>query len=346
MAKIINILEKDIKKLPAYVCSFLTLLYVIYYLIYNKINIANFETMAILTGTMFLIPRLPLGDDEDFSIKENPIGYVAMILLTILIINDIVYTNIDSHFLSLICTFIMTLFGLNKINKTTNIFSFVDIFNRLKKNKGDIVDNIIERVKEVKKEESESKEEIKEKPKEEIKPKKEIIDVKELIVDSFEDEPVVTNKKLTLVEVAKKYLGLKEVPGVESNPIILKWAKSIGLVWYKNDDIAWCAVAANAIAKEAGLEHKTNNALAKGMLELGESISIDEAYQDPTNVIGVWHRGSSSQHIAGHVAILVKLNSKKDIGLFYGGNQSNSFSSANFSISDWRFIGFKRLNYV
>jgi uncharacterized protein (TIGR02594 family) len=45
---------------------------------------------------------------------------------------------------------------------------------------------------------------------------------------------------------ARRYDGLAEVPGVESNPVILKMARAIGApAWYHNDDQPWCAVFKN-----------------------------------------------------------------------------------------------------
>jgi len=45
------------------------------------------------------------------------------------------------------------------------------------------------------------------------------------------------------LSVARAFLGLAELPGPQSNPVILRWAKDIGApAWYDNDDKAWCAV--------------------------------------------------------------------------------------------------------
>jgi uncharacterized protein (TIGR02594 family) len=42
--------------------------------------------------------------------------------------------------------------------------------------------------------------------------------------------------------------GLREIPGKDSNPIILNWVKLIGAPsWFDNDDKAYCALGANAV---------------------------------------------------------------------------------------------------
>lgn len=51
---------------------------------------------------------------------------------------------------------------------------------------------------------------------------------------------------------ARRYLGVREIPGPKSNPIILGFAKKLGgwvEAWYKDDDTPWCGLfVANNIA--------------------------------------------------------------------------------------------------
>jgi len=55
------------------------------------------------------------------------------------------------------------------------------------------------------------------------------------------------------LQIATSYLGVKEIPGKGSNPIILQWAKNIGVdKIYKDDDMAWCALFFANTMKEAG----------------------------------------------------------------------------------------------
>lgn len=50
------------------------------------------------------------------------------------------------------------------------------------------------------------------------------------------------------LSVARAFLGLQEIPGHESNPVILRWAMDIGAPkWYEDDDQAWCAVFMNRV---------------------------------------------------------------------------------------------------
>ncbi len=65
---------------------------------------------------------------------------------------------------------------------------------------------------------------------------------------------------------ARRYLGVKEIPGPKSNPIILGFAKKLGgwiSSWYTNDDTPWCGLfVANNIATTLPEEPMPANPLA------------------------------------------------------------------------------------
>jgi len=53
--------------------------------------------------------------------------------------------------------------------------------------------------------------------------------------------------------VAASLIGTKEIPGGKSNPIIMEWAKKLGLdKIYTNDDTAWCGLFYANVMSEAG----------------------------------------------------------------------------------------------
>lgn len=52
------------------------------------------------------------------------------------------------------------------------------------------------------------------------------------------------------LSVARLLVGIREIPGPQSNPVILNWARYIGApAWYHDDDQAWCTVSMNALLK-------------------------------------------------------------------------------------------------
>lgn len=58
-----------------------------------------------------------------------------------------------------------------------------------------------------------------------------------------------------LVEALKLY-GVKEIPGPQSNSLILGWAQKLGgwvAGWYKNDDIPWCGLFMAEVCRRADL---------------------------------------------------------------------------------------------
>src|SRR5690349_8624851 len=56
-----------------------------------------------------------------------------------------------------------------------------------------------------------------------------------------------------MVATALNYLGVKEIPGEKSHPIILMMASDMGLgKIYTNDDISWCALFINYLIRVTG----------------------------------------------------------------------------------------------
>lgn len=49
------------------------------------------------------------------------------------------------------------------------------------------------------------------------------------------------------LSVARAFVGVTEIPGASSNPVILRWASDIKAPAYTNDDTAWCAVFMNRL---------------------------------------------------------------------------------------------------
>ena len=59
-----------------------------------------------------------------------------------------------------------------------------------------------------------------------------------------------------------QYIGLKEITGAKSNPVILDMARSLGVSdIYTNDDQSWCALFINHLIRINGkppVDHKGN----------------------------------------------------------------------------------------
>jgi uncharacterized protein (TIGR02594 family) len=52
--------------------------------------------------------------------------------------------------------------------------------------------------------------------------------------------------------IARKYIGLTEIPGKAHNPTILRWLTELK-AWWKDDETPWCGTFVAAVLREAGL---------------------------------------------------------------------------------------------
>lgn len=119
-----------------------------------------------------------------------------------------------------------------------------------------------------------------------------------------------------LVEFLKLY-GTIETPGEKSNPLILSWAKEIGLGHvYKGDEIPWCGLVMAYAAAQAGWDYAPRgNALwARNWLAWGTPVRQG---QEMLGDVLVFMRGS-----AGHVALYV--GEDKTHFHILGGNQGDA----------------------
>lgn len=140
-----------------------------------------------------------------------------------------------------------------------------------------------------------------------------------------------------LIAAALQYLGVKEITGGKSNPVIMDMAKGLGIDdIYTNDDMSWCGLFINHLLRITGkppLDYKGdryNILRAKRMLDWGEPVfKGDEQFGD----ILVFQRPGG-----GHVALLVAETPSTYIVL--GGNQSNQVGFTE--IAKDRMIGARR----
>lgn len=116
-----------------------------------------------------------------------------------------------------------------------------------------------------------------------------------------------------LVEFLNIY-GTLEKAGVGDNPVILGWAKELGLKEYTHDSIAWCGLAVAIVAKRAGKEVVKNPLWAANWLNFGTPVK--EAMLGDVLVF--------SRPGGNHVGLYV--GEDKDYYHLLGGNQSDMVS--------------------
>lgn len=125
-------------------------------------------------------------------------------------------------------------------------------------------------------------------------------------------------------------LGIAEIKGAKSNPVILKFAEDLGVRnIYKNDDTSWCALAHNAVAMRAGKQimgysDKYDLLRALAFHKNGTEINKDdwEVIEKDKAMLGdtlIFKRSGG-----GHIGMYI--GESKTHFIVMGGNQNNMYS--------------------
>jgi len=129
------------------------------------------------------------------------------------------------------------------------------------------------------------------------------------------------------LNIARTYLGTRELGGKDTAPIIRQWLIKLG-AWWADDETPWCGVAVAAWMREAGIVLPKHWYRARGWLDWGVPL------RDPAlGCVVVYERGGS-----GHVGLVVGIDKAGRI-MTLGGNQGNKVSIAPFDRS--RVLGFR-----
>lgn len=131
------------------------------------------------------------------------------------------------------------------------------------------------------------------------------------------------------VAFGRRYIGLKEVAGIENEPIIIKWLYKLK-AWWSNDEVPWCGVYCAACITECGLPIVLPKYWMRARDWLNWGIPLDFPAVGAVVVFerkGGGHVGFVvGQSIDGHLMVL-------------GGNQNNRVSIAPFDKS--RVLGYR-----
>lgn len=115
-----------------------------------------------------------------------------------------------------------------------------------------------------------------------------------------------------LIEALKRF-GTLEAPGKANNPIILQWAKEIGVAeYFKTDETPWCGLFIGVCARAAGKEIVESPLWAKSWLNWGT-----KQIQPMLGDVLVFERDGGG----GHVGLYVGQDDEAYHVL--GGNQSD-----------------------
>ncbi len=117
------------------------------------------------------------------------------------------------------------------------------------------------------------------------------------------------------IELALSQFGIKEIPGQEDNPQVLKYFDEIGFDGKKlKDETSWCSAFVNWICKKSGLPY-TGKLNARSWLNAGRKVYTPQL----GDVVVFWRESPKSWK--GHVAFFIR--ETKNWIYVLGGNQNN-----------------------
>jgi uncharacterized protein (TIGR02594 family) len=77
-----------------------------------------------------------------------------------------------------------------------------------------------------------------------------------------------------IVSQALKLYGTLETKGNGNNPVILKWAKDLGIRDYNMDSIPWCGLFAATVVSRAGLDPVASPLWARNWAKFGTKAAV------------------------------------------------------------------------
>lgn len=138
-----------------------------------------------------------------------------------------------------------------------------------------------------------------------------------------------TAKSPKVIEIAMSFYGTKEIVGPKHNPVIMGWAKEIGLSKvYTSDEIAWCGLFVGMVVERAGFDMVKDPLWARNWVKFGNKSTIAGL----GDILVFVREGG------GHVGFYV--GEDKDCYHVLGGNQSNEVNIVRILKS--RCIGVRR----
>lgn len=140
-----------------------------------------------------------------------------------------------------------------------------------------------------------------------------------------------------LIQVALSQVGIKEIPGKDDNPEVLKYFDEIGFSkLHLKDETAWCSAALIWCCLRSGYE-KSCKLDARSWMDIGIEV-LEPVVGD---IVVFWR--ISKEDWRGHVGIFCRKDNKKVWCL--GGNQGNQFCIKTYPINSTKYgvLGYRRL---
>jgi len=139
---------------------------------------------------------------------------------------------------------------------------------------------------------------------------------------------------ITPYDLAKRFIGLKEIVGDKHNPFI-QWC--LTLCGFDNDvpdEVPWCSAFVNGICWMLNLE-RSKSALARSWLNVGDPIGIASAQRGFDIAILKVHYddpGIENVNFRGHVGFIHEIQWRSGVIMLLGGNQGNKVSIKGYPL--------------
>lgn len=134
------------------------------------------------------------------------------------------------------------------------------------------------------------------------------------------------------IATAKRFIGLKEIPGPKHNPIIVEWAKDVSSGAVADDETAWCGTFVGAMLSECNLPLPKNPLSARGYLSLSKVLD-----KPAVGCIVVFWR-DSPKGWTGHVGFVLGKDKSGRL-MVLSGNQGNAVTVAPYTTE--RLLGYR-----
>lgn len=138
----------------------------------------------------------------------------------------------------------------------------------------------------------------------------------------------------TVLESALSQYGIKEIPGRQHNPEVLKYFRQSGFEYINDDETPWCSAFVIWNLKMCQYEH-SEKLNARSHLSVGKAIPLEEARQG--DVVVLWRNDPIGWQ--GHVAFYI--NEENGYVYLLGGNQGNMVQISKYPKE--RVLGVRRM---
>jgi uncharacterized protein (TIGR02594 family) len=125
------------------------------------------------------------------------------------------------------------------------------------------------------------------------------------------------------IDVARGYLGSREIKGAKHNPHIVRWWQAIKST-IRDDEQPWCAAFVGGVLEECGIK-SSRSAAARSYVKWGDALSTPAV-----GCIVVFWRGSPKSW-SGHVGFVVGKDSAGNL-MVLGGNQADAVNIKPFAV--------------